>query len=354
MIDQVSDKVSKSFKALDGASEFGYESEVAFVDRAPKDAWREGVVTRAVNGRKRGGIGRTVPLDIAVKGNIEARKAALELLQSRPDANVSIIDNNNGMGLAELIEDRDEAIAFLSAGADKYNFEELREELANGTERLSQRGLIPRDITAGLLPGAAASYGRVQLGSTGGGDPERGDAQRQAVSGVSGTQDQAAGDGATDTGSGGQPPAAGTAGVMKAADLKRDPSRFQYKMNTNPDGVTGQFKDVKFNPELAGRLAVWQDPQSGETYVVNGHHRHELAERSGFDGGVSVYHMSAANEQEARAKGALMNIAGGNGTAVDAGRSGHDHKDRSGPGRGGFLHEHIRRRRVEPDRRHRK
>ena len=113
-------------------------------------------------------------------------------------------------------------------------------------------------------------------------------------------------------------PAPGSPGLMRVADLKRSPERFQYKLNVDANGVTTQFKDVKFNPELAGSLAVWQDPKSGETFVVNGHHRHELAERSGFDGEMMVYHMDAANEQEARAKGALMNIAGGNGTAVDA------------------------------------
>ena len=113
-------------------------------------------------------------------------------------------------------------------------------------------------------------------------------------------------------------PEPGKPGLMRVADLKRSPERFQYKLNVNKDGVTTQFKDVSFNPELAGSLGVWQDPQSGETFVVNGHHRHELAERSGFDGELQVYHLRAANEQEARAKGALMNIAGGHGTAIDA------------------------------------
>jgi hypothetical protein len=110
----------------------------------------------------------------------------------------------------------------------------------------------------------------------------------------------------------------GTIGVMKAADLSRDAKRFQYKLNVDAKGVTSQFKDVKYNPELAGQMAVWTDPETDETFVINGHHRHELAERSGFLGDMAVYHLDATNENEARAKGALINIAGGQGTAIDA------------------------------------
>ena len=118
-----------------------------------------------------------------------------------------------------------------------------------------------------------------------------------------------------------QPTGRGTIGpgTASVSDLAVDPNRFQYKLHTNnPAGVTQQFSDATFNPELAGSIHVWEDPDDGKAYVVNGHHRFELAQRSGYDGPLQVYRLKAGNAQEARAKGALINIAGGNGTAVDA------------------------------------
>lgn len=118
-----------------------------------------------------------------------------------------------------------------------------------------------------------------------------------------------------------QPTGRGTIGpgTASVSDLQVDPQRFQYKLHTdNPAGVTQQFADAKFNPELAGTIHVWEDPEDGKTYVVNGHHRFELAQRSGYNGPLEVYRLKAGSAQEARAKGALVNIAGGNGTAIDA------------------------------------
>lgn len=100
--------------------------------------------------------------------------------------------------------------------------------------------------------------------------------------------------------------------------LHVDPNRFQYKLNVNDSGVTDEFSQVRtWNPDFAGVISVWKDPQDGQTYVVNGHHRHELASRLGA-GNLAVRYVKAANAQEARATGALINIAEGRGTAVDA------------------------------------
>ncbi|AWM38145.1 hypothetical protein GobsT_37570 [Gemmata obscuriglobus] len=97
-----------------------------------------------------------------------------------------------------------------------------------------------------------------------------------------------------------------------------DPGRFQFKLNTNARGVGTELAHVTtFDPELAGVLAVWKDPADGRTYVVNGHHRLDLANRTGARD-VSVRYVTAKTAEEARAKGALINIAEGRGTAVDA------------------------------------
>jgi predicted RNA methylase len=97
-----------------------------------------------------------------------------------------------------------------------------------------------------------------------------------------------------------------------------DPERFQFKLHADVStGTTGALAGAKFNRELSGVLAVWKDPADGKSYVVNGHHRLELARRDGAPE-VDVRYISATNAKEARAKGALMNIAEGRGTAVDA------------------------------------
>jgi hypothetical protein len=55
-------------------------------------------------------------------------------------------------------------------------------------------------------------------------------------------------------------------------ELKVDPKRFQFKLNTaNPAGVTDELKTVKnWNPDFAGVLSTWKDPADGREYVVNG------------------------------------------------------------------------------------
>lgn len=107
--------------------------------------------------------------------------------------------------------------------------------------------------------------------------------------------------------------------VMKVSQLSVDPQRFQYKLNTDKSGVAKQFGDVEeFTPLFAGVLHVWFDPADQKTYVVNGHHRYELAKRAGFEGDLRVFQINAPNAQLARAYGAVVNIAERNGTSVDA------------------------------------
>ena len=107
--------------------------------------------------------------------------------------------------------------------------------------------------------------------------------------------------------------------TVPTGSLKTDPARFQYKVSgIGKAGVGKELKSVgKWNPALGGVLLVWRDPADGQDYVVNGHHRHELAERVGADK-VNVRYVQSANATQARAVGALANIAEGRGTAVDA------------------------------------
>ncbi|HSW49805.1 MAG TPA: hypothetical protein VLH09_06490, partial [Bryobacteraceae bacterium] len=70
---------------------------------------------------------------------------------------------------------------------------------------------------------------------------------------------------------------------MRTSDIARDPERFQFKREAiGKGGTTDEFRQTKkWNENLAGIVSVWLDPKDGKTYVVNGHHRLELAERLG-------------------------------------------------------------------------
>ncbi len=100
---------------------------------------------------------------------------------------------------------------------------------------------------------------------------------------------------------------------MKTKDIGVDPTTFQFRMERNPE-----LENVKrWDPDLAGVVLVWKDPKTGKTWVVNGHHRLNLANRLGVQD-VDVRYINAQTAAEARVKGALANIAEGRATAADA------------------------------------
>ena len=114
-------------------------------------------------------------------------------------------------------------------------------------------------------------------------------------------------------------PKIGKAYNVSPDEIIADPNRFQFKLNTSgPSGTGDELKGVgKWNADLAGVISVWKDPADGKTYVVNGHHRLELSKRLKA-GRIAVRYLDAGSATEARGKGALINIAEGRGTAVDA------------------------------------
>lgn len=103
---------------------------------------------------------------------------------------------------------------------------------------------------------------------------------------------------------------------MKLADIGFDPKRFQFR-SVGESGITDELKDVKvWNDKLGGVISLWIDPADGKPYIVNGHHRYELAKRLGVDE-LNVQFVEAADVKAARAEGAFINIAEGRGTATD-------------------------------------
>ncbi len=113
-------------------------------------------------------------------------------------------------------------------------------------------------------------------------------------------------------------PEAGTVAEIPTGDIHVDAPRFQFKSNVGAGGAGEEFRGVtKFDPEKSGIISVWRDPEDGKVYVVNGHHRVEMAQRLGAPS-LTARFLDAGDAQEARTKGALINIAEGRGDSLDA------------------------------------
>jgi hypothetical protein len=107
------------------------------------------------------------------------------------------------------------------------------------------------------------------------------------------------------------------------AEIDTDPTRLQFKaagQGKGKRGVSGSLKDAKSYDPLFGKIvSVWRDPETGRLLVVNGHNRLDLARRSGVQN-ILTWEIDAPNAEQARAIGAMENIAEGQGTAWDAGK----------------------------------
>ncbi len=107
-------------------------------------------------------------------------------------------------------------------------------------------------------------------------------------------------------------------GEMYVDEIKLDPKRFQYKTDVDPQtGVSKKLKGKSFERDVSGTISVWKDPKTNETFVINGHHRLQLAKENNVKK-IDVKFIDAKNEKEARLKGAIQNIAEGQGTSLDA------------------------------------
>lgn len=182
VLDSVSDDSAWTKELMDGAAKHGLGGQFVFIDRAPADAWKDGVVKRAMQAREKFDAGdptslaRTVPLSVAVPANLKARRAALELVEEGKVPSI-IINNNLGFGKAKQVEENAVA-AYLQQGIGGYNKDELLKELENDTRGLYEQGKIPPDIAKGLLGARAIASGRDQLRPTGAGDSGRPSAGR--------------------------------------------------------------------------------------------------------------------------------------------------------------------------------
>jgi hypothetical protein len=103
-------------------------------------------------------------------------------------------------------------------------------------------------------------------------------------------------------------------------ELGVDPVKFQYKDNVNAQGQQkGNSLDgvTRWNTDLEQVNEVWTSPEDGVTYVINGHNSLAKAKELGIPT-VLTKEILANTPQQARAIGALSNIAKGSGTVFDA------------------------------------
>tara|TARA_A100001035_G_scaffold115040_1_gene90293 strand:- start:5351 stop:14017 length:8667 start_codon:yes stop_codon:yes gene_type:complete len=115
---------------------------------------------------------------------------------------------------------------------------------------------------------------------------------------------------------------------LKLSDIIVRPDIFQPKAEgkLSKKGISGSLRDVEvFDPMLADLLSVWRDTtgelgEVGKIYVVDGHNRLDLAQRSGI-GEIDVRFIQAGTVKEAQQIAVLRNLAqsttGGKLTSLD-------------------------------------
>ncbi len=102
--------------------------------------------------------------------------------------------------------------------------------------------------------------------------------------------------------------------------LKIDPKRFQFKSNVTEQGVIKQeqLQADEYNELAGGNILVWED-KKGQQWVVNGHHRFDLAKRldEDFINVQIIKETDGFSAKQAKAKGAEINIQEEKGSIED-------------------------------------
>ena len=101
------------------------------------------------------------------------------------------------------------------------------------------------------------------------------------------------------------------------SELGIDPQRFQFKSGADKKGVTRPLQGA-FDQRQARPLYVWED-KDGKKYVVEGHHRLDLAQRSGVQDVLTYVDRESegVTAEQARTKGVWQNIKDGKGSISD-------------------------------------
>jgi len=110
---------------------------------------------------------------------------------------------------------------------------------------------------------------------------------------------------------------------VPVASIKVDPQRFQFKIAAarKATGASDKLSDVtRWDPAAEATMLAWRDPDNGEVFIVDGHHRLELANRLGVENIQPQFldYDAAPTAEAARALAALRNLREGNADPVDA------------------------------------
>ena len=111
-----------------------------------------------------------------------------------------------------------------------------------------------------------------------------------------------------------------SSGMSKTSDLSVNAPLLQYKDGVNAKGQQkgNSLEGVtKWNPEVEQTNLIWDNPEDGKTYMVNGHNSLAKAQELGIPT-IPTKRIFANTAGEARLIGAKANIASGGGTAFDA------------------------------------
>ncbi len=102
---------------------------------------------------------------------------------------------------------------------------------------------------------------------------------------------------------------------VKVKDLTYAPEVMQFRDVAGTAGARKLTPDP-WDYQKAGAIHVWTNPADGLTYIVDGHHRYTRAVRDNVED-IEVKFIEADTAEEARAVGAMLNIADNNGTPLD-------------------------------------
>lgn len=98
---------------------------------------------------------------------------------------------------------------------------------------------------------------------------------------------------------------------IPVSEINLDPERFQFKSNTNKKTGVDESNKLggEWDPKSAGILYLWED-KDGNKFVVNGHHRLDLARRKNVNklNAIVDREVDGVTAEQARRNGVLINI----------------------------------------------
>lgn len=108
------------------------------------------------------------------------------------------------------------------------------------------------------------------------------------------------------------------AAYVPVDDIQADPDSYQFKGDVDKAGVTKPLTGT-YRPGLSGEVIIHRR-LDGSLFIADGHHRLDLAKRSGVKAlkAVILDEADGITVADARAVAAARNIANGRGTALDA------------------------------------